>query len=563
MTCYFEKNKELLTMIKYYGYRDYAGCIFASNVVNNIASLEENVTSINTDVYNLTSMYQYIWILSFEKFVEEIDEYKIDDDIKVRIKQLSLKINPSNKPFSKTFNKTFVDYINKNYKIVFSEKSHVEVKWYSIADSLLKLVYEKFSKSISDDVFSFIEKTMPLTLLSKFEICQKRYLKAKYFENFKSLFDGLEKTKAFDDRVYLDFLLRTKANYQYDFLKDKADFICKRALENIKQKGINTDDEEIMQLANLLEDYSKLARLFELGCLADYCSYSLKIEKGLEEYVHKHGQHFDLGPIDLSKELGMLKKGDNPLRLLQITHNLKDDAFVNNCDAILNVKKTNNLSEVFTEFGNPRSNKYPYYKQESMNIFLNVYTNIITGALCNEKLSHDFAQYLAIACSSVEQNYFNGEIKILSEFLGTIEILENIIKFYKEKQGDALITKALENGCCVNLCGTIEKLLRNVLIKEVGDTLFIDPEKITLVQILESVNKLSDVSSGLRYYLEFYLSTESGFNGLKEERPGKNIRNIQMHNRNDKYENTNYNDALLLFFFAVSLLGDLFIKTTK
>ena len=96
-----------------------------------------------------------------------------------------------------------------------------------------------------------------------------------------------------------------------------------------------------------------------------------------------------------------------------------------------------------------------------------------------------------------------------------------------------------------------------------GDTLFIDPEKITLVQILESVNKLSDVSSGLRYYLEFYLSTESGFNGLKEERPGKNIRNIQMHNRNDKYENTNYNDALLLFFFAVSLLGDLFIKTTK
>ena len=147
--------------------------------------------------------------------------------------------------------------------------------------------------------------------------------------------------------------------------------------------------------------------------------------------------------------------------------------------------------------------------------------------------------------------------------MGAIEILENIIKFYKEKQGDAPITKALENGCCVNLCGTIEKLLRNVLVKEVGDTLFIDPDKTTLVQILESTNKLSDVSSGLRYYLEFYLSTESDFNGLKEERPGKNIRNIQMHNRNDKYENTNYNDALLLFFFAVSLLGDLFIKTTK
>lgn len=45
----------------------------------------------------------------------------------------------------------------------------------------------------------------------------KRYSKVEHFENFKSLFDGLEKTDIFDDRVYVDFLLRTKANYQYDF----------------------------------------------------------------------------------------------------------------------------------------------------------------------------------------------------------------------------------------------------------------------------------------------------------------------------------------------------------
>ena len=183
--------------------------------------------------------------------------------------------------------------------------------------------------------------------------------------------------------------------------------------------------------------------------------------------------------------------------------------------------------------------------------------------MCDEKLSHDFAKYLTIACASVEKNYFNGDVQISSEFFGAFEVLENIISFYRTKKGDAPITKALENGCCVNLCGTIEKILRNVLIKEVGNSLFIDPDSITLTQILNSANKLFDVSSGLRYYLEFYLSNECDFEGLKEERPGKNIRNIQMHNRNDKYENTKYNNALLLFFFAVSLLGDLLIKTLK
>lgn len=555
MACYFDSNKELLTMIEYYGYKDFAGGIFAKNVVENLESVEKNVGAINSDVYDLVSLYQYIWISSFKKFVTEIDEFAIDDNIKDRIKQLSLKISPSNK--------TFVDYINKNYEIVFSKNSHVEVKWYEIADSLLELIYVKFSNVVSDDVFSFIERTMPLTLLSKFEICQKRYLKSEHFENFKSLFDGLDKTVIFDDRIYIAFLLRTKANYQYDFLKDKANFICKRALEGIKQKGINTDNEEIMQLASLLEEYFKLAKLFKLGCVADYSSYSLKIREGLDEYLHKHGQHFDSGPIDLSPAVDLLKKGDDPLRLLQITHNLIDGAFVNNCNAILSVEKPDSLSEVFGELGNPRSDKYPYYKQQSMNLFLGLYTQIVTCVLCDESLSHDFAKYLTIACASVEQNYFNGDVQISSEFFGAFEVLENIISFYRTKKGDAPITKALENGCCVNLCGTIEKILRNVLIKEVGNSLFIDPDSITLMQILNSANKLSDVSSGLRYYLEFYLSTECDFKGLKEERPGKNIRNIQMHNRNDKYENTKYNDALFLFFFAVSLLGDLLIKTLK
>lgn len=109
----------------------------------------------------------------------------------------------------------------------------------------------------------------------------------------------------------------------------------------------------------------------------------------------------------------------------------------------------------------------------------------------------------------------------------------------------------------------IEKILRNVLIKEVGNSLFIDSDLITLAQILDSNHELKDISKGLRYYLEYYLSYELNPSIPKEKKPGKNIRNIQMHNRNDKYEKTNYNDVIILFYFSLSILGDLLIRTLK
>ena len=555
MSCYIEQHKELLDHIKYYGANDFSAGFFVKNIVDNLNILEQSVDSLTCAVNDLMSLYQYLWICSFKKFVNDIDCYILSDDVKSKIKCLNEKINPNNK--------SFIAYVNNNFGIIFSKESHTEVKWHSIYELLLELVYERFTGGIAKDVFLFLEKNLYLTLLSRFEICKNHYSKQENNENFKSLFSKLDSTNVFDDKVYLDFLLKTKANFKYDFLKEKARFICERTIKHIKDIEINYKNVDIYQFFCEFDEYYKLALLFKLECVSNYSSTSTKLKTQLDDYLIKHGNKTKFGPVDLSFIIENLKKDGYEFKFVHLTHDFKNKEFTNIFNYIFTLSNENNLSELFSELGNPRSEKYPYYRQHDMELFLACYIWIMILILNDETLSIDLSKYLLLACNQVEKKYFNNEISVSSEIFGSFEILENILTLYKNKQEKEPLVKALENGCTVNLCGTIEKILRNVLIKESNGSLFIDPDAITLTQILNPSNKLADISTGLRYFLEFYLATEMDFNGLKEERPGKNIRNIQMHNRNDKYEKTDYQTAIMLFLFLISLLNDLLIKTAE
>lgn len=553
MTCYIEKHKELLSVIKYYN--DLSGCRFTKLVLKNLNSLEMEKETLNCEIDDLMTMYQYLWSLSFQEFITNINKYEIEEFNKSRILELGKKIRPNNK--------SFISFINNNFQFVLKKENHFEVRWQKICTMLLDLIYNKFSKMIEDKVFLYVEKTMPLILLERFDLCQKYYWKPDKKSNFESLFANLYNTRAFEDRTYVDFLIKINKseNYiHYNFLRKVAKFICERNIEAIKKKEINTDNEEIMELASKVEEYLRLAKLFKLECYYEYLSQKSKIDKGVEEYVHKHGHHFEHIPLDISDVIDVLKKDDNPLRFIGLTHVKKDEKFINQMDETMFIENADKLSEIFEEYGNPRSEKYPYYIQHSMDSFLALKTIILYSIFSDDKLFSSFGRYLIITCSSVEEKYFNNEIKLFDEYIGAFEVLKNIVNMDKNKKGREILIKALENGCCVNLCGTIEKVLRNVLIKEIKDFSYFDPDLITINQILKSSNKLADISTGCRYYLEFYLSVESDFNGLKEKRPGKSIRNEQMHNKDGKYEKTNLQLALLLFYLAFSLLVDLFLE---
>ena len=555
MSCYIKNHKDILPEINYFSSNDFTASTFINNIIANLDSLEENITSLDCEVNDFYSFYQYIWIQSVKRFIKDINKFNISTEIKNKIIKIFENIILNNK--------SFISYINNNYGNIFNKDNHTEVRFYRIQNIILDLIYNKFSKTINENVFLFLEKNIPTTLISNFEICKNYYSKAEKEENFKSLFNGLESSKTFDDQIYLSFLCKTNGNYHKEFLREKASFICNRALNAIKQRKIDSDKEILIQSATLLNKYLKLARIFKLPCYNDFISYKNKIDTALNEYLRKHSEHIEYGPISLQPFINSLEKETDSIKFLKITHSLKNNTFVNNCDSIFDVEQKSIFSEIVEEYDNPRSEKYPYFKQNNMFLFLDVYCHILNYILSDKKLALDFSLYLVNISNAVEQNYFNNDVKIVSEYLGIYEIINNILSIYKNHSSDTPLIKALENGSCLILCGLIEKILRNVLIKEVGNSLFIDSDLITLAQILDSNHELKDISKGLRYYLEYYLSSELNPSIPKEKRPGKNIRNIQMHNRNDKYEKTNYNDVIILFYFSLSILGDLLIRTLK
>jgi len=423
----------------------------------------------------------------------------------------------------------------------------------------LKLSYGKYSSGIDEKVFNLIEGKYPLIVLSKFDICSAYY--KVHDDAFITLFSGLKKTRLFNDRVYVEFLLNHVNERMHDFLKDEADFICSRSLEAFKNDSLDSDKESILETCDLCIYYMKLAKVYKLKAANEYRYVKIKIDNATNNYLRKHGNHGHSSQINLTRILEIFKKDTKNNKFLMLTHGMKNEEITNSLDDILVLENRESLSEVFNEVGNPKTKKFPYYKQHYMEICIFVRCGSLSSILHNEDLSKDLYEYINAVCIFVQKKFFDNKLNIVDELLGEYEMIANIINLSKKDKTQKPIIKALLNGCAVNLCGTIEKILRNVFVKENSDKIYINPNKLTMSSLLNPKANLTSLSDGLKYYLEFYLVKEIEFQGLEEERPGKDIRNIQMHNRNKKYENTNLETCITLLYFALSLIDDLYVDS--
>lgn len=538
----FKKN--ICSVMKYYGVNDFIGGVFVKNVIDNIDDIENLASEINVNINDKEDFYLHLWSLSFKQMVKEINLYEIDDSMKNRIIALNKKIDysPSH----------FINYVNNNYIIVFNKNGNNEVKWYEYFEILLELIYNKYSLSIQTAVFEYLEKNFTLDLLRHYNIC-KRYYHVKK-DKLEYLFSNLKSTKVFDDEVYRKILLNEEK--KDDFLKKQATFICERTLNFFDSVDLNSDDNKILNYDSYLSKYRKLAIAYKLKCANKFNELKKQIDLLVDEYTNKYGNELKVGPINLKTAYEVLCNDKNIAKFLILTHKNKDGEIINLCDEILNFKSKLS-TEAIKQLNNPRSDKYPYYKQMQMEIELWIQNAILNYCIVDANLYNSFSSFIVSISKEVEEKFFNNIINISNEICGEVELLRNIYNLSDKK--DEYIYKALLNGCCVNTCGTIEKILRNVALKEVKDDEYFDPSYSTLGQLLK--HNFSYISKGLLYYIEFYLSKENNPNIDKENRPGKDLRNKHMHNQDDKYLSTTFNECYSIFYLLLSLLDDLFLQS--
>lgn len=539
------------TYINYYGYNDFAGGFFVKEVCDNIDLLEKSIYDFNKDVETVEDAYRFLWCISFKKMVLEIDYFKIETELKNRIINLSKAINPSVP--------SFIQSINNNYREYFDKSKNENERCADFFYQLLEFCYGKYCGGINDDVFRYLEANFPLHILSDFDCCSKYY--SEHTEAFKTLFSGIKDTKLFDDKIYLRYLMTTNSKNN-DFLKEQAAFICERTLDGIKKMNLMEDDQNIIQVLSMLQDYGKLANLYKLRCVNEYAVLNKDMQKKLDAFIRKHGMHQIMGLIDLKPAIDILKTSDDPYIFIQLTHeNDENGKISNSLDYIFKIdNKQNPLSEEFNDISRNRSQKFPYYKQDSMQIFLWIRSRIINLIFNNDKLASDFANYMCNISLQLQKEYFDNSIDIKKEITGVVDCFGTIINLIRQNQFETPFGRALVFGTSLSICTTIEKILRNVGLKEVKDDIYFNTAKATLADFFRPPFKLADISKGLKYHLEFYLIREVDYRGDDMSKPGLNIRNNIMHGQDDAYEQTNYDTCLILFYFLLSLLDDLLIS---
>ena len=542
----FSFLSEEIKSLKYYGSGDLAGGIFVKNVVDSLEVLESHVQELNDDIVELEDLYRYLWLLSFHEMVLDIDKYNIPNETKKRIKDFDTLIEYAPK--------RFIKYINENYTVALDETKVEKVRWYEFYDILMGLIFNKYANGIKSEVFEYIEEKFALNILAYFSKYSIYYNKNK--ESVKKLFIGLESTKIFDDQIYTSFLINNKIDDI--FYTEKAKFICERSIKHIKSLDLSPDSDEIYQLESLFLEYKKLAIIYNLKCANEYNEHIAIIENTMNAYLKKHCHHIDLGPINFDMIIKELKKSSKERKFLQLTHSFKNDKFINNLNRIFEEKSKSAFSELVHRIGIARSEKYPYFKQDAMSLNLLLNTQIIHFIFIDSELSLQFADYIYNLSGVVQNDYFKNLINIVEELCGIFEMIGSMLDLAKRKQEETPLFKAMINGCVLNECGYIEKILRNIAFKETKEVAYFDQDSNTLGSLLKH-HKYEILSGGLLYYLEFYLSKENNDKIRIDERPGKNIRNIQMHNHDKKYERTNFGLCLELFYLVLSILGDLLV----
>jgi hypothetical protein len=543
--------KDIDFQVKYYGGGDWGGAHFLKNVIENIDFLISEIGIINSPITSIEGLYQFFWKRGCKQLVEELNIYKLTDQEKEKLRRFVSLLTDQKSDF--------VTFVNKNFASVLAKDGDKDIKWYEFFDLAFEAFYKEFSLSLTPAVFSFVETHFQTRILSSFDLC------ASYYKNHRkelvSVLDSFHYSAPVESGLMVSFLLENKDKVDNSLLLGHVKELCESFLPFFKEHSLETDDQNVIANEEYVNRYFRLAALYRLKCGNEYNKLKKTYEESVKSYVMKHGKKVQYGPIDLKPVIEEYKKGDSPFRFLQLTHGRdKNGNIICLLDKIFKETPSDPLTELFES--RPRSDRYPIYKQYFMESMMTVSTRVVFELLRDQELRQQYGDFISAISQDVGHKSFFEEIDLQTECIGDFDLLINAIEARKDLTPADPMHLALTNACVVNTIATIEKILRYVFITEQFDVQYVSEQKTTIGTFLKDGAIGKSLSDGLKYYLEFYLSTEQ-LPDVTKPRPGKNWRNIQMHDLGNKYLTTGLDEALTVFFFLDCLLADLEIRTGK
>ena len=459
--------------------------------------------------------------------------------------------------------KGFCNYINAHSKSLFRGIKERKGEAYFFGVRCLKDALGLYSNSLSGTTIEEILSVCAFNILADFD----RY--AGYFKKhrdcFSRLFDGIDGVEFFDSVIYVSFLTKYHGSKDLESrTKEYAKTLCDRFLPSFRERAHDSDDPLILQNKFMFDSYYSLARHYRLPCANEFRSLEGIYEATIEEYSRKHGQKAQVEQVSLKPALDMLKRESSPYKFIELTIHFdsKENKHIFFYDCVFGISHSAHpLLDSVNRIDMPSSAKYPYHIQDALWMDQRIQTGLMNSILKDEKLSREFIHYLPTIANDIDHELLGGKGDIAFEVAGSIEMLTSIISIYKAEKYERPLYKALTNGLCENLLNTLEKTLRLLTLEESYSTEYFEEKDLTLGQML-SHGRPQLLSRSLIRLLQFHLDADKDL-GLESKRPGRNLRNIHMHNLGGKYKNTNYGDCLWLVYILMTVFNELELRAIE
>ena len=463
-------------------------------------------------INNYDDYIDYLFLWKQSLFIKALP--LINEQQKVRFEQTYKKFGEL---FSSYKIKDAIQYINRSYERICLDQVVASVTFHFIKNKV-----------------NGIRKEFFVQLAQKQPFVWHRNLKdyIKYLLKNTDIIEILFAQKNFDVLIHNMYDL---AFANLILLKKYSEF------DNIFNKSV----EKVLAYMEEMEKEIRQENIFQYRfAYNDFCEFLDKIQspkfvekqEKLEQYdallqkeIAENGHHFsfEIKGEEVEKHLG---KVEPQYEILQLTHTYDQerDKIIHVFENIMSNKdKKTALIDIFR--GNIRQNEYFSVSvienlQQSVYVFISCFNQYLLKEERQQILFSYISSILIRVCDKLHIDYTDKEfINDIAIIQAAFYNLHNIIKNHKvqEKQ---VIMQLLCHSLITYICSFIEKILRELYVVESKKQIYIDPNTLTLGDLLREQNKIMQQILGyeqvrcLRYFLH-----------MDNNEVGENIRNKFAH----------------------------------
>lgn len=542
------KDNNVISVIRYYGINDMATGFEVKNILENRELINNYLKTIKFTISNLDEYIDYLYLRCIVNY-EEIIPY-VREDIRDEFSDQIIKMK---RIYSKYSEKDLALFVKNNYKKILSD----EYKGLYIKHDIIDYTIEFLLKYCSNE-----------NEIIKYIITNFSYKVYDNFDSFKKIFNNSENLEYYDllltkellveDMTYrlteIKNVLVTLKQQDIKKYNEKVDIL----IDIIKTENFNTSIDKVMDTYTIVENMKNVLADLQHKRYYEFERELKKQEEILNEYLKKYGNstkfEISIKPVvdvyeDDSKEWYQ--------KSLIITHSRDKKVkskLISNLDYTIKYCEKSQIMDLAST-NIPSNDKFTYSVINNLSILMMQGKYSIHYMLRDDNRLNDLLSYVFAGINTYfEENslYYHAE-----HFELDLNMLFNALNELKKASSDKddIKTKWLVYSIETQLCGIIEKILRNVFYDKIKENKYVNSKSATLSNLLSSSELIDVIGKNNCDCIQYYLLDCNGI--------GKNLRNIFSHYNDMIYDKLIYDTILETLYLLLVISNTLLLVSNN